>query len=71
MNSGPTLAALQTRLRNLHGQLPEIARLSLVSYSAVTQLARGTYPSSPSINTVERLHAACATVERRRKPRKK
>lgn len=71
MNSGPTLVALQTRLRNLHGQLTEISRLSLVSYSAVVQLARGSYPSSPSLNTVDRLNAACATIERQRKPRKK
>jgi hypothetical protein len=71
MTTGPILASLQTRLRALQGHLPEIARLSLVSYSAVTQIARGTYPSSPSINLVERLNAACMAVERRRKPRPK
>ncbi|HQR22808.1 MAG TPA: hypothetical protein PKV98_18225 [Burkholderiaceae bacterium] len=70
MNTGSILASLQTRLRGLHGHLPEVARLSTISYSAVVQLARGSYPASPSLKTVDRLNAACAVVERKRKARK-
>lgn len=56
-----TQDALRVKLARHSGQLQEIARLSGVSYSIIYKIANGSYKSSPSMKTAERLwHAADA-----------
>jgi transcriptional regulator with XRE-family HTH domain len=63
-----TLTTLQVKLARFKGQLPEIARVSGVSYYTVQRIARGDYGSSPTLRVVDALTAACREVKVR--PRK-
>lgn len=57
-----TLTTLQVKLARFKGQLPEISRVSGVSYYLVQRIARGGYDHSPTLRTVSALLAAIDEV---------